>query len=113
MSRATLQTLEDEVSIVWLEDPLAHPYLRESVYSTTKRRGRVRCPAQGGRVVGYAEVSRDPDDHGIVVYHRRIWWLKAHDRSLDPEGVYRAWHPAEAVDPATIALGKPSRSSTA
>ncbi|AGK76237.1 hypothetical protein SFUL_1265 [Streptomyces microflavus DSM 40593] len=34
---------------------------------------------------------------------RRVFWVKEHDRSEQPEGTYKTTAPSEAVDPRTVA----------
>lgn len=98
--------LSCEERIVWLEDPTKYTYLREGVYGTTRRRGRIS--SRGFILLGYAEHRQGPGG-GIQPYVRRYWWLTPSDRDLDPTGVYEKGVPAEAVEPASIAVGTPSR----
>ena len=69
-------------------------------------------PSDLAFIVGYSEIS--PNIKAAWPYYggwlRRIWWLKTYDRDLDPDGTYRAWCPSEAVDPASIKVGKRSKS---
>ncbi|NJP98907.1 hypothetical protein HCN51_57465 [Nonomuraea sp. FMUSA5-5] len=37
---------------------------------------------------------------------RRVFWVKPHDRSEDPGGIYAHDCPTEAVDPRTVAPGQ-------
>jgi len=103
------------VEIVWLEGPLKFTYLRESVYCTLDPRCmRLKTPlfGQQAKSVGY-EVCTDPSEGGKLiarrrVYSRRVWWLKVHDRDIDPNGVYAYHWPVEAVAPVFIAPGRES-----
>lgn len=108
---------DKEERIVWLRDPLQFSYLREGVYATTQRRGPIssrRISRELAFIVGYAECVSKKEESGwptvYRVYRRRFWWLKKHDRDLDPNGVYAHKYPAEAVDPTSIAPNKKSRS---
>ena len=103
------------VEIVWLEDPLKFTYLRESIYHTLDpRRMRLKIPLFGeqAKIVGY-EVCTDKSE-GVkalgryTAYSRRVWWLKVHDRDIDPNGVYAYHWPCEAVVPVLIAPGRES-----
>jgi hypothetical protein len=104
--------LDLETEIVWLEDPLRYPYLRETASLTTRPK---QFPTkwgrdQGFRVIGYA-VQRRPDDaYGIHTYIRRFWFLKSYDQGADwgdddPAEVYKTGGPAEAVEPRSIRVG--------
>jgi hypothetical protein len=96
--------------IVWLDDPLKYPYLREYNYRTTAPR---KFPVKTWfrrsryRVIGY-EVAEHVKGTGRVAYNRRFWYLKPHDRDLDPLGVYRYLSPAEAMVPSSIGLDRKS-----
>ncbi|MFI6169027.1 DUF6009 family protein [Nocardia sp. NPDC051052] len=93
-----------EESVVWLEDPSALPYVRESVIHHVHRQSRPRW--QPGRMIGYTTQGPGPSsEHGR--FTRRVFWLKPYDRSEDPHGPhYRDCAPTEAVAPASIVLGK-------
>lgn len=95
---------DTEERIVWLGDPRELSYLREGVYPTTQRQGRV-----GARfyLVAYAECVPQPR-HGRQTYKRRFWWLESHDRDCAPDNVYRVGWPSEAVNPLSIRLNQPS-----
>ncbi|MFD9592062.1 DUF6009 family protein [Kitasatospora sp. NPDC059973] len=94
--------LSHEASVVWLEalDPL--DYVRQTIDKTSRRRNKPRW-ARYGRMVGYAELDdaaeADPDSG---LYRRRVFFLLPHDRDLDPDGLYAAGAPGEAVDPRTV-----------
>jgi hypothetical protein len=97
--------------IVWLEDPLKYSYLRERVYITTlPKKIALKTPIwqNQAKIVGYEIVNRKHEP-APDVYHRRVWWLKTHDRDLDPDGVYKSNHPLEAVLPDSIAVGVESK----
>lgn len=103
---------DEEERIVWLRDPRQFAYLRESIYCTTRRRGPIsgRYIEDLAFIVGYAEcVPKGKSGGWRTAYRRRFWWLKVHDRDLDPTGVYARGGPAEAVDPASIAVNRQSR----
>ena len=104
---------DEEERIVWLRDPRQFAYLRESIHFTTRRRGPIsgRYIEDLAFIVGYAECVPKKGKSGgwRTAYRRRFWWLKVHDRDLDPTGVYACAGPAEAVDPASIAANRQSR----
>lgn len=109
MSRFTVP-LENEESIVWLEDVTHMDYVRETLWTCARRRGRIpRWPAGDWLLVGYAELRADaPNSGSNGRFDRRVFWLKSHDRALDPHGVYASSNaPVEAVDPRTVAPGVP------
>ncbi|WP_331719415.1 DUF6009 family protein [Streptomyces sp. NBC_01187] len=94
--------LTHESSVVWLEDLDGLDYVRQALDKTSRRGGKPRY-ARDGRMVGYTEL--DPDatpnpDSGL--YQRRTFFLLPHDRPNDPDGLYQAGAPGEAVDPRTI-----------
>jgi hypothetical protein len=103
----------NELSIVWLRDPLQFRYLRETPLSVVRRPTGKITPrfADMAFMVGYATVR---PQKGNDLYNRRIWWLKKYDRDLDPNGVYGqlTWGmgpaPHEAVLPTSIALNEES-----
>jgi hypothetical protein len=96
--------LADEERIVWVRDPKKYTYLREGIYATCRRKGPP--PQKTFHVVGYAEHRKAAYSFGV--YMRRFWWLKDHDRDLDPLGVYKCGCPCEAVKPDSIGLGQES-----
>jgi hypothetical protein len=99
------------IEIIWREDPLKFTYLREDTYLTT---APVRFPVSRpifynqSKIVGYEVVRRKRSEKSPRVYRRRFWYLKKHDRDIDPNGVYKYSHPTEAVDPPSICLGEES-----
>ena len=96
--------------IVWVEDPLTYLYLREDTYLTTAPRNfpvRTWLRRSGYRVIGY-EVMEHEKGTGRTAYRRRFWYLKSHDRDLDPEGVYKYLTPTEAVIPSSKGLDRES-----
>jgi hypothetical protein len=94
--------LSDEATVVWLEELEEIDYVRQTLDKTTRRRNKPRW-ARYGRMVGYAELDdnaqADPDSG---LYRRRVFFLLPHDRDVDPEGLYAAGAPGEAVDPRTV-----------
>lgn len=97
--------------IVWLEDPLKYSYLRETVYiSTSPQKIRLKTPIWEGqaKIIGYEIIDRE-HEAARDTYERRVWWLKKHDRDLDPEGVYQYNHPYEAVLPDSVGVGVKSK----
>ncbi|MFH9010702.1 DUF6009 family protein [Streptomyces sp. NPDC017943] len=101
-----LKALEHEEEIVWTEDIEKFDYVRQSVAQSVKTRQRPVPWRGNGRRVGYA-VLRVNAPSGAVPGHfvRRVFWVKQHDRSEQPNGMYRSSAPAEAVDPRTVAPG--------
>lgn len=94
--------LSHEADVVWLEDLDPLDYVRQTIDKTTRRRNKPRW-ARHGRMVGYAELDdaaeADPDSG---LYRRRVFFLLPHDRDHEPEGIYAAGAPGEAVDPRTV-----------
>ncbi|MEU5241667.1 DUF6009 family protein [Streptomyces lydicus] len=94
--------LAHEAAVVWLEDPQPLDYVRQALDKTARRTGKPRYE-RDGRMVGYTELERSAEsnpDSGL--YQRRTFFLLPHDRPNDPEGIYKAGAPGEAVDPRTI-----------
>ncbi|MEU2835214.1 DUF6009 family protein [Streptomyces lavendulae] len=91
-----------ENTVVWLENPEQLDYVRQALDKTARRRGKPRY-ARDGRMVGYTELDEhaeaDPDS-GLQL--RRVFFLLPHDRDAQPDGLYQAGAPGEAVDPRTI-----------
>lgn len=109
MSSDIGQQGSSEYGIVWVYDPLCFSYLREGLVATTHWRGKPALAAKDtALLVGYAEVQPLPAP-GRRCYLRRVWWLKKHDRDLQPNGLYRDLLPAEAVEPGSIAANRTSR----
>lgn len=111
-----VNSFSEEERIVWLRDPLQFSYLRESFRYSMRRRGPISGRNIGDLafIVGYAECAPGSGEYvydRVNVYRRRFWWLKVYDRDLDPNGVYAHACPMEAVDPASIAANKKSRSA--
>lgn len=95
--------LAHETDLVWLEDPSALDYVRQSLDRLPSRRGK---PAyhRDGRMVGYAILGTDAKpSRASGTFRRRVFWLLPHDRDQQPEGLYSTGAPSEAVDPRTIA----------
>ncbi|MEV8097711.1 DUF6009 family protein [Kitasatospora sp. NPDC085879] len=94
--------LSHEANVVWLEDPSNLDYVRQTLDKTPRRRNKPRW-ARHGRMVGYAELDAnahaDPDSG---LYRRRVFFLLPHDRDHEPDGLYAAAAPGEAVDPRTV-----------
>lgn len=91
------ETIAHEDEIVWLDDPLKYPYLREiTVWTSTRARrpGRLHLP---GKVVGYATLERSfkPLPWAHNRFERRVWWFM----KTDP---YGRGAPIEGVDPSTV-----------
>jgi len=103
--------IENEIDIVWLDDPTKYRYLREYQTFTTQPRARIAIN-KDYVLIGYAVAAKDK---GRRAYTRRFWFLKKYDRDFEPSGIYgqhtfeRGPAPAEAVLPTTIEVGKPSQ----
>lgn len=95
-----------ESSIVWLENIENIPYVREYLLNNcSRRKGKIKYG--DFKVVGYSELHSTAPNNGRPGYFsRRIFWLKSHDRFLQPNGVYSTGCPIEAVDPLTVSVGK-------
>ncbi|MDL2077845.1 DUF6009 family protein [Streptomyces sp. GXMU-J15] len=100
------KALEHEDGIVWTEDVEAFDYVRQSVeLSASTRRNPVAWRGNGRRV-GYAVLRPDAPSGGVPgKFVRRVFWVKEHDRSEQPDGMYKRAAPSEAVDPRTVAPG--------
>ncbi len=80
-----------ETSIVWVQNPLQFPYLREY------RELPVNKVPTNPDIVGYSTVKEG---------YRRVWTWRT---GYDGEGDYEfEWCPVEAVQPRSIALNEPS-----
>ncbi|MER6699784.1 DUF6009 family protein [Streptomyces fimicarius] len=60
---------------------------------------------QVGRQVGYALLKSNAPSDGDApgMFTRRVFWVKEHNRSEQPDGAYSSGTPSEAVDPRTVA----------
>lgn len=93
-----------EESIEWLVDVDDLDYVRQAVVLLPRRRGRPGASWVGGRLVGWSNLRPDVGSEGRGSgFLRRVFWLAAHDRDSEPDGVYRRGAPSEAVDPRTVA----------
>lgn len=96
--------VDQEERIVWLDNPLQFPYLREHmIEAPTRQQGSAKTLWKGcGRVVGYSVLKKDAEkaDNNSSQYIRRIWWIKEND-------FYE--YPLEAVDVHSIDAGKLSK----
>ena len=100
---------KSESEIVWLEDIHKHEYVRVSSWMAHNRQkppGK-RTLAAMGHIVGYSVLHKHCQNNSGVpgYFFRRLFWLKRHDRSNEPGGVYKHGAPVEAVDPLTIHPG--------
>lgn len=100
--------------ITWLVNPVRYAYLRKtpymSLYSRFPAKTIGRRLADFAVLVGYEKVvSRR------YHYEYTFYWLKRHDRDIQPEGVYRGPHwyggfmPCEAVDVIELLRSSPYR----
>lgn len=96
--------LEGESLIVWLEPIDRFDYVRQTIVCCTTGSRRPRFPWRGsGRMVGYSNASRSLEPWS---FYRRVFWVKPHDRSEQPDGCYKLGGPVEAVNPKTVEPGK-------
>ncbi|MEV5583871.1 DUF6009 family protein [Streptomyces parvus] len=98
--------LEHEEQIVWTEEVEEYDYVRQSVDRSSSTRRRPVAWTGAGRRVGYAVLKPNApsgDMPGRSI--RRVFWVKEHDRSEQPNGTYKTTAPSEAVDPRTVAPG--------
>jgi hypothetical protein len=99
--------LEHELKIVWeIDDPMALPYVRETLVRAGTRQRGVPWRKQGRRI-GYAVLTPTAPSLRPGTFPRRLFFLKPYDRSEKPEGTYSKGAPMEGVDPRTIEPGKP------
>ncbi|MFC7353207.1 MULTISPECIES: DUF6009 family protein [Streptomyces] len=104
--RSQPEDIKHEDEIVWTEDVSSFDYVRETlVDGVGTRRRPVSWRGQAGRRVGYALLkSNAPSDRDAPgMFTRRVFWVKEHDRSEQPDGAYSSGAPSEAVDPRTVA----------
>ncbi len=100
------EDLRHEERIVWTEDVDGFDYVRESVTTEAGTRTRPVAWHGSGRRVGYSVLRSDaPSSSSTGKFTRRIFWVKEHDRSERPDGVYKTTMPSEGVDPRTVAPG--------
>lgn len=100
------EALAHEEGIVWTEDVERYDYVRQSVERSVSTRRRPVAWHGTGRRVGYAVLRADAPSGDVPgKFIRRVFWLKEHDRSEQPDGSYSTTAPSEAVDPRTVAPG--------
>ncbi|MFJ4939453.1 DUF6009 family protein [Streptomyces pseudovenezuelae] len=100
------EDIQHEQRIVWTEDIDAFDYVRESLTTEAGTRARPVPWHGAGRRVGYSTLKRDaPSNDSPGRFTRRIFWVKEHDRSEHPSGVYKTGTPSEGIDPRTVAPG--------
>ncbi|MDG5807493.1 DUF6009 family protein [Streptomyces ossamyceticus] len=98
--------LDHEDHIVWIEEVEAFDYVRQSVSRSVSSRSGPVAWTGAGRRVGYAVLRHDAPSGAVPGrYVRRVFWVKDHDRSEQPNGIYRDSAPSGAVDPRTVAPG--------
>lgn len=108
-TRLRPEQLAAETEIVWTVPIDDLDYVRESLDITKRRSGKPPYH-QPGRLVGYANLAPDTTatrDSGR--YDRRTFWLLPRDRSESDDSPYTTYAPLEAVDPRTVAPGRPGR----
>ena len=105
----TENDLQHEARIVWeVDDPMALPYVRETVVRAGTRQRGVPWRGEGKRI-GYAVLKPDAPNMRKGTFRRRLFFLKPYDRPHEPEGTYETSAPSEGVDPRTIAPGVPGK----
>lgn len=102
------EEIEHEDKIVWTEDVSSYDYVRETLVRSARNRRRPISPPAGRRV-GYTVLTEDAPSNPNApgTFSRRVFWVKDHDRSEQPKGVYGEVAPSEAVDPRTVAPRTP------
>jgi len=105
--------MDNEIEIIWLENPDKYRYLREAwVVTRTPRCINKKILGSRDKLIGYS--VHQPD--GSRFYKRRIWYLSPWDLVNDPGTPYAIneetghpdWCPLGAVVPSSIRIGKPS-----
>lgn len=99
--------LSHEIAIVWDEPIEKLQYVREVIQHHAGTRQRPVPWNGSGRRVGYAILDKKATGHLRGYWARRVFFLNEGDRDTDPDGCYKTGAPCEAVDPATVAPGKP------
>ncbi|MGP9021136.1 DUF6009 family protein [Streptomyces sp. BR1] len=98
------KALEYEDEIVWTEDIQRFDYVRQSLEPSVSTRRRPVAWRGAGRRVGYSVLRADAPSSDVPGrFVRRVFWIKEHDRSEQPNGTYKTTAPSEAVDPRTVA----------
>ncbi|WP_267882468.1 DUF6009 family protein [Streptomyces microflavus] len=86
------------------EEVGAYDYVRQSVDRSSSTRRRPVVWAGVCRRLGYAVLKPNAPSGDVPGrFIRRVFWVKEHDRSEQPEGTYKTTAPSEAVDPRTVA----------
>lgn len=99
------EAIQHEDGIVWTEDITPLDYVRETLEPSAGTRRRP-VPWRGpGRRVGYSVLKSNAPSDPPGMFSRRVFWVKEHDRSEKPQGVYETGTPAEGVDPRTVEPG--------
>ncbi|WP_326621301.1 DUF6009 family protein [Streptomyces anulatus] len=92
--------------MVWTEGVGTYDYVRQSVERSSSTRRRPVAWTGAGRQVGCAVLRLTaPSGDAPGRFVRRVFWVKEHDRSEQPNGTYKTTAPSEAVDPRTVAPG--------
>ena len=114
MKQRDKQMIQDEQSIVWLEDPSKFFYVREVVCAQHYRKRKPGKSLYGGRLIGYTTLKDDAKGNGQRYYQfeRRCFVLFEHDASEAKDSVYNERNfPTEGVPPSEIAVGVDTRST--
>lgn len=106
MLREDQEALEYEDQIVWTEDVAEFDYVRQTVHRSASTRRKPVAWTGAGRRVGYSVLKTNAPSGDVPgKFVRRVFWVKAYDRSEEPDGTYKTAAPSEAIDPRTIAPG--------
>lgn len=112
MARIHSDQLRDERLIIWVEDMMHAPYVRELLAATVAN--RAWWPSQAdhpGEVVGFATLCAGAPTNGAPRrFTRRIFWLGEDDRKAHRSGRRLGSRiPADAVDPRSVIPRVPGR----
>jgi hypothetical protein len=112
MARIHPDQLRDERLIIWVEDILHAPYVRELLAPAVANRAwwpaQADCP---GEVVGFGALCADAPRNGTPGrFARRLFWLAEDDRDAHRSGRWRDGQlPRDAVDPRSVIPRVPGR----
>jgi hypothetical protein len=106
LSRIRPEEIAEEVSITWAAafDRSAVRYVRETLGTSSRRRGRPGGWGPRNLIVGWANLKKTTRRTAARRFERRVFWY-----SIASDPYPRAALPAEAVDAATVAPRRPGR----
>ena len=102
---STSGALQLESELVWLDDISKYDYVRVIEQTVMSRVGLPKTRHIGYRTVGYTNLRAEARSSRFRLLTKRVFFVKSHDRSEQPDGVYKTGCPIEAVDPRTLAPG--------